>query len=271
MKNFNLKEGYYIVTGGLGLLGKQHCEAISKFGGTPIIIDINNVEFQNFYSYLLEKYNKKAVLFENDITNESSVKEVVDKCKALEYRIYGLINNAARDPKVTEGGLKNKNRLEIFPIEEWNKDLSVGLTGAYLCTKYFGSYMNEYYGGVIVNISSDLGLIAPNQELYKEDKFNSENQPVKPVTYSVVKSGLIGLTRYTATYWPKKVRCNCLCPGGVYNNQNESFLNKVSNLIPMGRLANKDEYMPAIVFMLSEASSYMNGAILSIDGGRSTW
>ena len=114
-------------------------------------------------------------------------------------------------------------------------------------------------------------MIAPNQGLYKIDSEKPEKQPVKPISYSVIKSGLIGLTRYTATYWPKKVRCNCLCPGGVFNNQNNEFIEKVSELIPLGRLANQDEYMPAIVFMLSNASSYMNGTILSIDGGRTVW
>ena len=131
--------------------------------------------------------------------------------------------------------------------------------------------MNRSQGGVIVNISSDLGLIAPNQEIYKNELKGNDNQPVKPVTYSVIKSGIIGLTRYTATYWPTKVRCNCLCPGGIENGQNKSFIEKVSKLIPMGRLAKHEEYKSALIFMLSNASSYMNGAIISIDGGRTVW
>ena len=271
MPNFQLKNGYYVVTGGLGLLGKKHCEAISKYGGTPLIIDINKNEFKEFAEYILKTYEKKMIFFDIDITKESSLEKIIEECKSLPLPIRGLVNNAARNPIVKKKGLDNQNRLENFCLEEWNKDLNVGLTGAFLCTKYFGSIMNEGFGGVIVNISSDLGLIAPNQELYKDKKLSESSQPVKPVSYSVVKSGLIGLTRYTATYWPKKVRCNCLCAGGVKNDQNPEFISKVNDLIPMGRLAEQEEYMAPIIFMLSEASSYMNGSIISIDGGRTAW
>ena len=115
-----------------------------------------------------------------------------------------------------------------------------------------------------------MGLIAPDQRLYRKTGLPDDIQPVKPVTYSVVKSGLIGLTRYLATYWPN-VRCNALCPGGVANNQDQAFLKEVCSRIPMGRLARPDEYQGAVLFLLSEASSYMTGAILIIDGGRSCW
>ena len=182
MHNFNLKEGYYVVTGGLGLLGKKHCEAISKYGGTPLILDINSSEFNSFSKYLEEKYDKKALFFDNDITNEDSIKNVIDECKKLDLPLLGLINNAARDPKVSNTGLVNTNRLENFTIEEWNKDLSVGLTGAFICTKHFGNFMNNNNGGTIINISSDLGLIAPNQEIYKNDTESFDNQPVKPIS-----------------------------------------------------------------------------------------
>ena len=120
-------------------------------------------------------------------------------------------------------------------------------------------------------ISSDLGIIAPDQRIYSQDQSSEKDQPVKPVTYSVIKHGLIGLTKYVATYWPENVRCNAICPGGVYDNQSEQFVVKVSNLIPMNRMASSDEYKPAIVFMVSEASSYMNGSIVTIDGGRTSW
>ena len=271
MKSFDLNKGYYVVTGGLGLLGKKHCEAILKYGGIPLIIDINTNEFSKFSDYLYKKYKKRPLFFDIDITNENSLKKIIKESANFDLPIRGLINNAARDPKVSNVGLENNNRLEEFSLIEWEKDLSVGLTGAFLCTKYFGSLMNNNEGGTIINISSDLGLIAPNQRLYKNEDEIPEKQPVKPVSYSVIKSGLIGLTRYTSTYWPTKVRCNCLCPGGVFNNQSNDFIEKVSELIPLGRLANHDEYMPAIVFMLSNASSYMNGAIISIDGGRTCW
>ena len=131
--------------------------------------------------------------------------------------------------------------------------------------------MNQNLGGNIINISSDLGIIAPNQDLYKDDSLKDEEQFVKPISYSVVKSGLIGLTRYTSTYWPDKVRCNCLCPGGIYVDQPDDFLEKISELIPMKRMAQKNEYKGSIVFLLSDASSYMTGSIISVDGGRTAW
>ena len=150
--------------------------------------------------------------------------------------------------------------------------MAVGLRGAFLCSQVLGSKMAEQGKGVIINISSDLGLIGPDQRLYEKKGLPEDQQPVKPVTYSVIKSGLIGLTRYLATYWAtENVRCNAICPGGVENNQPIDFLEKVSKKIPMGRLAKIDEYQGTIVWMLSDSSSYLNGAIIPIDGGRTAW
>ena len=127
-------------------------------------------------------------------------------------------------------------------------------------------------GGSIVNISSDLGLMAPDQRLYSKDGVDNNNQNVKPITYSVVKTGLIGLTRYLATYWAdKNVRCNAMCPGGVENGQPDDFLQEVYSRIPMNRLAKSDEYQGTLLWMLSDASRYLNGAIIPIDGGRTAW
>ena len=143
------------------------------------------------------------------------------------------------------------------------------MTAAYLLSKYFGQIIKESNDGVILNVSSDLGLIAPDQRLYSS--YGDELQPVKPVTYSVIKSGLIGLTRYLSTYWMPHLRSIAICPGGIENNQNDEFISKVSQLIPLGRLAKVDEICDVIEFLISEKSKYMNGSIISVDGGRTSW
>ena len=141
-----------------------------------------------------------------------------------------------------------------------------------LCSKVFGYEMSKNGYGVILNISSDLGIIAPDQRIYKKEGLPENEQPVKPVTYSVIKHGLIGLTKYLAIYWADKgVRCNVLCPGGIYNNQPDEFVKKISHLIPLGRMAHEDEYKATVVFLVSDASSYMTGENLVIDGGRTCW
>jgi NAD(P)-dependent dehydrogenase (short-subunit alcohol dehydrogenase family) len=187
-------------------------------------------------------------------------------------RVDILINNAANNPKVENQSGASWTRLENFPLPVWEADLAVGLTGAFLCSRIFGAEMARRKTGVIINIASDLALIGPDQRLYRDDSLPADQQPVKPVTYSVVKSALMGLTRYLATYWADSgVRCNAICPGGVFNGQPESFVRKLAELIPMGRMAGLDEYQGAILFLCSDASAYMNGANLVIDGGRTCW
>jgi NAD(P)-dependent dehydrogenase (short-subunit alcohol dehydrogenase family) len=269
---FDLKDKVIVVTGACGLLGRSHCEAIAQAGGIPVILDLNKDKAQNLAESISRKFSVNASGYSVDITDEDQIRENSDYLIYKYSKIDGLINNAANNPKVENSYGENFSRLENFPLEIWQKDLSVGLTGAFLCCKYYGSriYDNKV-GGVILNISSDLGLVAPDQRLYKTLKIPVDQQPVKPVTYSVIKSGLIGLTRYMATYWPEKVRCNALCPGGVEAGQSEAFLKMVKDRIPMSRMASVDEYQGAVIFLLSKSSAYMNGSILSMDGGRTCW
>ena len=254
------------------MLGFQHASAVAEAGGTPIIVDIDEKTAKEKSKIISDNYNVKSIGIRTDITIESDVKNLLDKILTTFGQIDILINNAAIDPKVNLKKNINLSRLENFSIEQWNKELSVGLTGAMICSKIIGSQMSKSGAGVILNISSDLGVIAPDQRLYKEDGLHESQQSVKPITYSVIKHGLNGLSKYLATYWADKgVRVNSISPGGVFNNQDSEFVERLSKLIPMGRMAYKDEYKAAIVFMVSDASSYMTGANLVIDGGRSCW
>ena len=161
---------------------------------------------------------------------------------------------------------------ENFLVDDWDFQLKVGLTGAMLCSQIFGQEMVKNGGGVILNIASDLSVISPDQRLYRKDGLKSDLQPVKPVTYSVIKSGLVGLTKYLSTYWVEQgIRCNALSPGGIYNAQGKDFVDKLQTLIPLGRMADFDEYNSTVQYLCSDASSYMNGQNIVVDGGRSVW
>lgn len=270
---FSLKGKHVVITGAAGLLGQKHAEAVAAFGGTPILLDIEINDLSVLSDELNQKYSSASVYYKVDITNESQIKKNADLLIKNFGKIDGLVNNAANNPKVEENSKINFSRFENFSLDLWNKDIAVGLTGSFLCSKHYGYHISKNpNGGSIVNISSDLGLIAPDQDLYFKPGLTESQQSVKPVTYSIVKTGIIGLTRYISTYWvDKNVRCNVICPGGVENGQSEDFLKAVSSKIPLGRLANSDEYQGILVWMLSDASSYLNGAVIPVDGGRTAW
>ena len=270
---FRLDNKIIVITGAAGLLGRKHAEAVACYGGTPILLDLSQQAVDDFASELNDKYKVGSIGFSIDITNEKMIENNAKQLIEKFGRIDGLVNNAANNPKVEDSKSVNFSRLENFPLNIWNDDIAVGLTGAFLCAKHYGYEISQNKnGGSIVNISSDLGLIAPDQRLYAKDGTDENLQNVKPVTYSVVKAGLIGLTRYLATYWAdKNVRCNAMCPGGVENGQPNDFLKEVNKRIPMGRMANADEYQGTLLWMLSDASSYLNGAIVPVEGGRTVW
>jgi len=270
---FRLDNKIIVITGAMGLLGRKHAEAVACYGGTPILLDLSQRAIDDLASELNDKYKVHSVGFEVDITDEKAIENNVKQLIKKFGKVDGLVNNAANNPKVEEGKSVNFSRLENFPLNIWSDDIAVGLTGAFLCAKHYGFAISKNSnGGSIVNISSDLGLIAPDQRLYLKGDIANDKQNVKPVTYSVVKTGLIGLTRYLATYWAdKNVRCNAMCPGGVENGQPADFLKEVNKRIPMGRMANSNELQGTLLWMLSDASSYLNGAIIPVDGGRSSW
>jgi len=261
-----------VVTGGVGLLGIEHAEAVLENGGKVALLDIDESRLLKIQNQLSSKFPEMIMSLICDITLESDVQKSFEKIKAKFSTPTGLVNNAAINPSV-EKNTDKFSRLEDLKESDWVLELKVGLWGSYVCAKIFGLAMvREGINGSIVNISSDHGIIAPNQALYRIDGVEDDSQPVKPITYSVVKHGLIGLTRYLSTYWSmNQIRVNTLCPGGVLNGQNEEFLKRFNSLVPLGRPANPSEYRGALVYLLSDESSYMTGATMVVDGGRSVW
>ncbi|HEY2405606.1 MAG TPA: SDR family oxidoreductase [Polyangiaceae bacterium] len=271
LARFDLSGRVVLITGAAGLLGLEHAEAIASAGGTPVLGDIRLDLAQDRAALLAATHGVPASAVELDVTSHESCEQALGATIAQHGRLDGLVNNAARNPKVEGKGLA-LSRFENFPLDEWSRDVSVGLTGAFLASQVFGAHLATHGGGVIVNVASDLGLIAPDQRIYRRPELAEHEQPVKPVTYSVVKGGMVMLTKYLATYWAAaKVRVNALVPGGVYAEQPADFVDKLTNLIPMGRMATRDEYRAALVFLCSDASSYMTGSNLVIDGGRTCW
>ena len=269
---FDLTGRIAVITGGAGLLGKEHAYAIAGAGGIPVLVDIQKDFAEKLANNIQQKLNVPALAVGCDITKKVEVKNLLDLVLRRFGRIDILINNAANNPKMDAESKDDWARFENLSIDAWDADLAVGLTGAFLCSQVLGTEMARQGNGVIINISSDLGIIAPDQRLYEKEDTPSHKQPVKPVTYSVTKTGLIGLTRYLATYWcDQGVRVNALCPGGVDAGQSEGFKNRLHSKIPMKRMAQQDEYQGAILFLASDASSYMTGASLVVDGGRSCW
>lgn len=274
IERFNLTGRVVVITGGSGLLGRKHAEAVIEAGGIPVIVDIDKEKTKRALKELKRLYPGKEIYgYCMDVTKKADVRKTGNALLKKLGHVDVLINNAAKDPKVKNTpGASAFIRLENYPDEIWDEELSVGLKGAFLCSQFFGAVMAEKGRGVILNISSDLGIIAPDQRIYRKEGLPEEKQPVKPVTYSVIKHGIIGLTKYLATYWAGKgIRVNAICPSGVYTDQPTDFIKKLTNLIPMGRMAEADEYKAAVLFLISDASSYMTGATLVIDGGRTCW
>lgn len=266
---FDLEGRVAAVTGGAGMLGREHALALFETGATVALLDVDGQGLADAVEQVTGESRGNALAIEVDITDQGAVRAAFAELVARAGRIDVLVNNAAIDPKVESPAL---SRLESFPVEQWERELAVGLTGAFHCSREAGGWMAGHDGGAIVNVASDLAVIAPDQRLYRQEGLAEAEQPVKPVTYSVIKSGLLGLTRYLATYWADRgVRVNAISPGGVQAGQPEEFVARLSDRIPMGRMARHDEYRSAIQFLSSDASSYMTGQNLVLDGGRTVW
>lgn len=272
---FSLDRKVALITGASGLLGQEHAYALLESGATVILTDVSMGRLENVKKRLSKFFNSEAIILKTmDVTNKDEIIFVSNNLSENGLRVDILINNAAIDPKLSKDNkLTESSRLENFELDNWNLQLNVGLTGAFLCSQIFGSKMAaDEMGGVILNIASDLSVCSPDQRLYRKDNLDEHMQPVKPISYSVIKTGLIGLTRYLATYWVNQgVRCNALSPGGVFDGQDDGFVKKLTDRIPLNRMANVDEYRSTLQFLCSDASAYMNGQNIVVDGGRSVW
>ncbi len=266
---FDLTGKTAIVTGGIGLLGKEFCRTLAEAGAFVFIADIDHGKAAQFASELKQDgYSAEPVGV--DVTNTESIRKMMEQVINLTDRLDVLVNSAAMDPKFDPANSSQHNgTFEDFPVDMWRSALDVNLTGMFLCCQAAARQMVIQGEGSIINICSTYGLAGPDQRIYIK-----EGQPrrVKPVYYSVTKAGVLGLTRYLATYYAgTKIRTNALTPGGVYNNHDETFTRNYSARTVLGRMANKDEMNGALLFLASEASSYMTGSNVVVDGGWTAW
>lgn len=269
-KKFDLTGKTALVTGAAGLLGRQFSLALAQAGANVVLADLNeDIAAQN--SVELKHLGLSSVAVKVDVTDPFSTKAMVQHALTTYGRLDVLVNSAALDPKFDPANLSDQeaNAFETYSLESWRKALNVNLTGMFLASQAAVIPMLVQGQGVIVNISSIYGLVGPDQRLYEQA---DNSRQFKPVFYSVTKAGVLGFTRYLAAYYAgKNIRVNALTPGGVYNNHDQVFTDQYSARTVLGRMADLDEMNAAMLFLCSEASSYMTGSNLVVDGGWTTW
>jgi len=260
---FSLKNKTAIVTGALGLLGKKHCEALSEAGANVVVADINESAARDFAASIGNNHCGLKM----DVTSDSSLKVARDKILSHYGTIDILVNNAAINDMFENPGLaKELSAFENYPLDAFKKSLDVNVTGVFLASQVFGSVMAEQGSGSIINIASTYGIVGPDQSIYRNEC--GEQTFYKSPVYPVTKGAVVNFTRFLAAYWGHcGVRVNTLSPGGVENNQNEFFIQNYSAKTLLGRMARPADYQGALVFLASEASAYMTGANLIVDGG----
>lgn len=264
---FSLKEKVAVVTGALGLLGKHHCHALADAGANVVVCDLNESECAKFASSL----PALSLGISTDITHKKSVKDLRDKVISNYGRIDILVNNAALNDKFEDPlAALEESKFENYPVEMFRKSLDVNVTGMFLCSQVLGTEMANKGFGSIINVASTYGIVAPDQSIYKNEK--GEQTFYKSAAYPVTKGAVISFTRFLAAYWGSKgVRVNTLSPGGVRDNQEEFFVKNYSSKTHLGRMAYPTDYKGALIFLASDASSYMTGANLVVDGGWTAW
>ncbi len=267
---FSLQGQCAVVTGGAGLLGAEFCKTLAEAGAGVVVCDLNASAAHKVADSLTAQ-GLKAAAVPTDVTSPDSVKRLVEATLAAFGRLDILVNSAALDPKFDPDHIVpgSSGAFEDYPLEAWNQALNVNLTGMFLCCQAAVRPMMAQEHGVIINICSTYGLGGPDQRIYEKP-----GQPprFKPVYYTVTKAGVLGMTRYLATYYAgKNIRVNALTPGGVFNNHDETFLKAYSARTVLGRMAKKDEMNGALLFLASDASTYMTGSNLVVDGGWTAW
>lgn len=262
--HFDVSSETVVITGASGQLGEQYAEAFLNCGARVVGIDLKQSERCNNYS---TDFPERFLFCAADITSKSSLHDVLKEVvRKWDRPPTVLVNNAAIDSPPSAPPEEN-GPFETYPEASWDKVMDVNLKGTYLSCQVFGGAMAQSEGGSIINVASIYGVVSPDQSLYEYRRQRGENF-FKPAAYAVSKSGVLNLTRYLAVYWAKKnVRVNTLTIAGVFNNQEQSFLSGYCARIPIGRMANRDEYNGAVIFLASPASKYMTGANLVIDGG----
>jgi 2-deoxy-D-gluconate 3-dehydrogenase len=270
MDKFSLKGRVAVVTGGAGLLGKQFTRALGEAGAGVVVADIDHMVAENHANQLIDD-GIRAIAVKVDVTDPESVAKLVAITVDRLGRLDILVNSAAMDPKFDPENIntQSSNAFETYPLDTWKNAVDVNLTGTFLVTQACARQMLSQNYGVVINICSTYGLVGPDQRLYERP---DGSQQFKPVYYTVTKAGVLGLTRYLATYYAgKPIRVNALTPGGIYNQHDEAFVRAYAARTVLGRMAHQDEMNGAIVFLASEASAYMTGSNLVVDGGWTAW
>lgn len=260
---FSLEGKTAIVTGACGLIGKLHCKALADAGARVVIADVSLDACSTF----AQELGKNHLAVSVDVTDEISLLSARNYVLAETGKIDVLVNNAAINDMFENPILAGElSRFEKYPVDMFRKSLEVNVTGVFLCSQIFGTVMAEQGHGSIINIASTYGMVGPDQSIYVDE--NGNQKFYKSAAYPATKGAVINFTRFLASYWGKNgVRVNTLSPGGVENGQDDFFIQNYSKKTPLNRMAQPSDYQGAIVFLASDASSYMTGANLVVDGG----
>ncbi len=264
---FRLDGKVAVVTGAAGLLGEHHCRALSDAGAYVVAADLDISAVED----LANDLPTESLGIPVNVTERTQVQRLCDETLDHFGRVDVLINNAAINDMFESPALAaEQSRFENYPLDMWLRSIDVNVTGVFLCAQVLGSQMAEQGGGSIVNIASTYGIVAPNQALYRTPE--GEQAFYKSPAYPTTKGAVLSFTKYLAAYWGSAgVRVNALSPGGVFNGQDEHFVQSYASQTPLGRMAEPTDYRNAIVFLASDASAYMTGANLVIDGGWTAW